>query len=611
MTCHLSDGTGKVVLRFFHFSNAQLEAMKKSPRLRCFGEIRSGHQAFEMVHPEYSHLSDKKNAVDNTLTAFYPSTTGLQQRSLRRLINLALEHCEELVDLLPAQQVSIEPLYSLKDAIQLIHKPTPDTDTDALLEGNHPAQQRLILEELTAHHISLRQLRENSKKQAGITIKSREKLVKQLLEQLPFQLTNAQQRVIDEINTDLQHSYPMSRLVQGDVGSGKTLVAAAAALSVIEAGYQVALMAPTEILAEQHFVNFSQWFEKLGLRVGWFSGKQKVKERRDNNENCALGLTHIAIGTHALFQGDLQFKKLGLIIVDEQHRFGVDQRLALREKGKQGGYYPHQLIMTATPIPRTLAMTACADLDYSVIDELPPGRTPITTVALSNKRRDELIKRIQSYCADGKQVYWVCTLIEESEVLQSQNAEEAVALLTTALPDVSIGLVHGRMKSEEKLSVMTAFKAGDIALLVATTVIEVGVDVPNASLIIIENAERLGLAQLHQLRGRVGRGHVASTCLLLYQAPLSENGHQRIDALRNSNDGFEIAKIDLKMRGPGEIFGNRQTGVLRFKLADLSRDQYLLPQAQSIGQQLLENNQHGNSELTRRWITQSKDYGNV
>lgn len=612
MICHLSDDTGKIILRFFHFSNAQLDAMKQNPRIRCFGEIRSSGQTLEIIHPEYSHLKANKTiVVDDTLTAHYPSTTGLQQRSIRRLIKLALEHSDDLVDLLPSQGVDIKPLYSLDHAIRLIHMPTPDTDTEALLEGSHPAQQRLILEELVAHHISLRQLRENSKKQPSVKISNQQQLVKQLLARLPYQLTKAQQRVIKEINLDLQQSYPMSRLVQGDVGSGKTVVAAAAALMVIESGYQVALMAPTEILAEQHYTNFTEWFEALGLKVGWFTGKQKAKERRDNNENCALGLTHIAIGTHALFQGDLQFQKLGLIIVDEQHRFGVDQRLALREKGKQGDYYPHQLIMTATPIPRTLAMTACADLDYSVINELPPGRTPITTVALSNHRREEVINKISHYCADGKQVYWVCTLIEESEALQSQNAEETVTLLTNALPDISIGLVHGRMKSEEKQCVMSEFKAGHIALLVATTVIEVGVDVPNASLIIIENAERLGLAQLHQLRGRVGRGTTASTCLLLYQSPLSKNGHQRINALRNSNDGFEIAKIDLAMRGPGEVFGNRQTGVLRFKLADLSHDQYLLPQAQSIGQHIIETDQILAKILTQRWIIQSKDYGNV
>jgi ATP-dependent DNA helicase RecG len=417
--------------------------------------------------------------------------------------------------------------------------------------------------------------------------------------------------VIQELFEDMQQSSPMHRLVQGDVGSGKTLVAAAAALFAIESKLQVALIAPTEILAEQHYQNFHDWLEPLNLEVTWVPSKKNRKQHRSSLEDLALGITDIAIGTHALFQKDVQFNQLGLIIVDEQHRFGVDQRLALREKGKQGDHYPHQLIMTATPIPRTLAMTTCADLDYSVIDELPPGRQTIKTVAIANTRRDEIISRIQAICDQGRQVYWVCTLIEESEALQCQAAEKAWELLQENLPTVTIDLVHGRMNGNQKDAVMQAFKKGETQLLVATTVIEVGVDVPNASLMIIENAERLGLSQLHQLRGRVGRGKDASSCVLLYQPPLSETGYRRINALRETGDGFEIARIDLDIRGPGEVFGTRQTGELRFRIADLLRDQYLLPQVQQASLALQQQSPHSVEKLIQRWIHRADDYVNV
>ncbi len=612
LLCQLSDGTGRITLRFFHFSNAQYLSMAKGKRLRCFGEIRRGPQSLEIIHPEYKILSTSSPlSVENTLTPTYPTTEGLQQRSFRRLISLALTHVNELKDLIPASIQQQYQLANIHEALKTLHNPAPDTNVSEFLSGQHPAQKRLIFEEMMAHHISLRKLREQAKQLPGIAIGKGDTLYQKLLKQLPFTLTNAQQRVIKELREDMQQSYPMSRLVQGDVGSGKTLVAAAAALYAIESDFQVALMAPTEILAEQHYKNFTEWLAPLDLEVSWISGKQTAKERRSQVENLLMGITHIAIGTHALFQADVQFKQLGLVIIDEQHRFGVDQRLALREKGQQAEHYPHQLIMTATPIPRTLAMTTCADLDYSVIDELPPGRQAIKTVAIANERRDEIIQRIQSMCAQGNQVYWVCTLIEESEVLQCQNAEDTWELLKENLPSLEIGLIHGRMKPAQKEAVMSAFKQGNIHVLVATTVIEVGLDVPNASLMIIENAERLGLAQLHQLRGRVGRGSTASSCVLLYQAPLSKNSFRRIDALRKSSDGFEIARIDLEIRGPGEVFGTRQTGELRFRIADLARDQGLLPEVQQAAHQVLAQTPEVADKLIKRWIHRADDYSKV
>lgn len=612
LLCSLADGTGRITLRFFHFSNAQYLGMSKGKRLRCFGEIRRGPQSLEIVHPEYKILTGQQTAtVEDSLTPSYPTTEGLQQRSFRRLIALAMTNLSMLEELIPEKIRHKYQLHDLHSALKTLHSPSPDTPISHLLSGQHPAQKRLIFEEMMAHHISLRKLREQAKQLPSVAIGTQDTLYQKLLAQLPFTLTGAQQRVIQELRQDMQQPYPMSRLVQGDVGSGKTLVAAAAALFAIESNFQVALMAPTEILAEQHYQNFKQWLAPLGLEVSWISGKQSAKERRSQVENLLLGVTHIAIGTHALFQADVRFKQLGLVIIDEQHRFGVDQRLALREKGRQADYFPHQLIMTATPIPRTLAMTACADLDYSVIDELPPGRQKVVTVALPNERRDELIQRIQSKCDEGNQVYWVCTLIEESEALQCQNAEETWQLLQEKLPGLKVGLVHGRMKSAEKEATMSAFKAGELQVLVATTVIEVGVDVPKATLMIIENAERLGLAQLHQLRGRVGRGTTASSCVLLYQAPLSNNAHRRIDALRKSSDGFEIARIDLEIRGPGEVFGTRQTGELRFKIADLARDQALLPDVQEAAQALLQDSPETCDKLIERWIFRADDYAAI
>lgn len=609
LLCQLSDGTGHITLRFFHFSNAQYMSMTKGKTIRCFGEIRYGPQSLEIIHPEYKLISATNTIeVEDTLTPTYPTTEGLQQRSFRRLIGLALDNIEELEELIPLE---IQQKYQLADieiALKTLHHPPPNTHVNKLLSGRHPAQKYLIFEEMMAHHISLRKLREQAKQLPGLAINNKGTLYKKLLKQLPFTLTKAQQRVIKELRKDLQQGYPMNRLVQGDVGSGKTLVAAAAALYAIESGFQVALMAPTEILAEQHHHNFKQWLKPLELEVSWIGGKQTARERRSEVENLLLGITHIAIGTHALFQANVQFNQLGLVIIDEQHRFGVDQRLALREKGKQADYYPHQLIMTATPIPRTLAMTACADLDYSVVDELPPGRQAIKTVALPNDRRDEIIQRINHICSEGNQVYWVCTLIEESEVLQCQNVEETCELLIKSLPELNIDLVHGRMKSEQKDLVMSLFKQSKIDILVATTVIEVGVDVPNASLMVIENAERLGLAQLHQLRGRVGRGTTASSCVLLYQPPLSKNSFRRINALRKNNDGFEIARIDLEIRGPGEVFGTRQTGELNFRIANLARDQVYLPDVQQAAHEVMMKSPEVGEKLIKRWINQTEDY---
>lgn len=610
MICQLSDNSGTTItLRFFHFSNAQQKNLSKGTLVRCFGEIRQGHHSLEIVHPEYKIITEHSPLeLTDRLTPTYPSTKGLQQKTLHRLTAEAIKHIEQLEETFPDSLRQKYKLMTLAEALITLHQPTPESSVEQLLNTNHPAQQRLIFEELIAHHLSLRKFREYSRQIKGMQLSGNDNLTNRLLASLPFTLTRAQQRVIKEIKQDMHQTYPMGRLVQGDVGSGKTLVAASAALTAIETGYQVALMVPTEILAEQHFKSFTEWFEPLKLRVTLLSGKQKVALRRDNIENIALGLSKIVIGTHALFQDAVTFQKLGLLIIDEQHRFGVHQRLALREKGKQGDCYPHQLVMTATPIPRTLAMTAYADMDYSVIDELPSGRKPINTVVLPNTRREAIIERINAVCLQGAQAYWVCTLIEESEALQCQDAEETLALLTKNLPELQVGLVHGRMSAVEKDAAMHAFKSANTHLLVATTVIEVGVDVPNASLMIIENAERLGLAQLHQLRGRVGRGTASSHCLLMYQAPLSEIAHKRLDALRNSNDGFEISRIDLEIRGPGDVFGTRQTGELQFRIADLLRDQELLLTIQEAAEVIIKKYPEKIEPLIDRWIRTDEDY---
>ena len=610
LVCQINDGTGRLTLRFFNFTAAQKNAFSAGKIIRCFGEVRRGRVGFEMSHPEYS-ISDTSNEqpVATTLTPVYSTTEGLKQLSIRALseqaINLLNKYSVE--ELLPSQwQLSS---MALSDALLLLHRPPNDVDVTALEQGTHPAQQRLVFEELLAQNLSLLKVREQGQQVKAVALNPVNTLESQFLEQLPFAPTNAQSRVVAEIKGDMQHAYPMMRLVQGDVGSGKTLVAALSALTAIAQGFQVALMAPTEILSEQHGVNFTTWFNQLGITVAWLGGKTKGKERVATLEKIASGEAQMIVGTHALFQDEVKFNNLVLIVIDEQHRFGVHQRLSLREKGKFGDCYPHQLVMTATPIPRTLAMTAYADLETSVIDELPPGRTPITTVALPDTRRDDIIARVKLACNEqGRQVYWVCTLIDESEVLQCQAAEDSALQLKEALPELNVGLVHGRMKSAEKQAIMSEFKAGNIHVLVATTVIEVGVDVPNASLIIIENPERLGLAQLHQLRGRVGRGATASHCVLLYHAPLSHTAQKRLGVLRDSNDGFVIAERDLEIRGPGEVLGTKQTGLAEFKIADLTRDKHILNQVRPIAQQMLKQHPEVVDPLIQRWLGNKQNY---
>lgn len=608
----VSDGTGSITLRFFHFGALQRTMLSPGNQVRCFGEIRTGKWGLEMMHPEFSLIDADSDLQEDALTPVYPTTEGVKQLTLRNLTDQSLALLDQgaLTDLLPegmyAQQVS------LAEALHLVHRPPPDAGLTLLEEGRHPSQQRLILEELLAHHLSVLKVRQQSDAQPGIPIAVDNRLVSQLLGALPFSPTGAQQRVVSEIQNDMQRSRPMMRLVQGDVGSGKTLVAALAALSAIGAGYQVALMAPTELLAEQHANNFRDWLAPLGIEVGWLAGKLKGKTRAQVLEQLASGHIQMLVGTHAIFQENVIYQQLALVIVDEQHRFGVHQRLALREKGEVQGRFPHQLIMTATPIPRTLAMTAYADLDTSVIDELPPGRTPVTTVVIPDTRREDIISRVLDACQNhGRQAYWVCTLIDESEVLQCQAAEDAAITLRTALPTLKVGLVHGRLKPAEKAGVMAQFKAGELDLLVATTVIEVGVDVPNASIMIIENPERLGLAQLHQLRGRVGRGAVESQCVLLYQSPLSKTATQRLTVLRESSDGFYIAQRDLEIRGPGELMGTRQTGIAELRIADLVRDARLIPQVQDIAERLWQEYPSHAQAIINRWVGYKEQYGHA
>ena len=611
----ITDGSGSLILRFFHFSAVQKGNLVRGVRLRCFGEVRRGPTALELIHPEYSRLDDSdEHAVEETLTPIYPTTEGMHQLSWRSMTERALamldEQPELLQEWLPPELLERYNLPALLESLRFLHRPPPDAPQHLLLEGAHPAQRRLAFEELLAHQISLRKLRHEQRRTAAPILDGETQLKAALLASLPFTLTAAQQRVVAEISTDLKQQHPMMRLVQGDVGSGKTVVAALAAIQAVEAGHQVVLMAPTELLAEQHLRNFQGWLEPLGVKVAWLTGRHKGKKREQILATLADGSADVVVGTHALFQGDVQFHALGLAIIDEQHRFGVHQRLALREKGAEKGRVPHQLIMTATPIPRTLAMSAYADLDLSVIDELPPGRKPVATVVIPDSRRDEVISRVRSACKAGRQAYWVCTLIEESEALQCQAAEDTAALLTESLPELSVGLVHGRLKASEKEQIMLDFKAGKLDLLVATTVIEVGVDVPNASLMIIENPERLGLAQLHQLRGRVGRGSAESHCLLMYHL-LSERARERLSTMRATNDGFVIAQKDLELRGPGEVLGTRQTGEMQLRIADLIHHQPLLPEVQQAAEIILEHYPDHAQPLVKRWLGQKTEYGAV
>jgi ATP-dependent DNA helicase RecG len=601
----MSDGQGSITLRFFNFNAGMKNQFSEGRRVHAYGEIKRGMNGLEIIHPDYTFTAqdEVQNDLPTTLTPVYSTTEGLRQITLRNLTDqaLALVKKSAITELIPSGLAPNS--LTLEQALDIIHRPPADIDLERFEQGRHPAQIRLITEELLAQHLSMLAIRHQGHQDSAIALPAANKLKTAFLQQLPFRPTRAQARVSQEIERDLGLPHPMMRLVQGDVGSGKTLVAALAALNALEQGYQVALMAPTELLAEQHSLNFSAWFEPLGIKIGWLAGKLKGKARELALEDIASGAAQMVVGTHALFQQQVVFNNLALIIIDEQHRFGVHQRLELREKGTKQGYHPHQLIMTATPIPRTLAMTAYADLDTSVIDELPPGRTPIQTVAIPDTKRDMIVERIRMACLDeGKQAYWVCTLIDESEVLEAQAAEDIAQELRDRLPDLKIGLVHGRMKSKEKQEVMNQFKSNQLQLLVATTVIEVGVDVPNASLMIIENPERLGLAQLHQLRGRVGRGSVASHCVLLYHAPLSQTAQKRLGVLRESNDGFIIAQRDLEIRGPGELLGTKQTGLADFKIADLMRDQYLIPEVQKLARHLHQEYPTQAQAIIERWL---------
>jgi ATP-dependent DNA helicase RecG len=648
----IDDGRGALLLRFFYFSRAQVSAMRPGQRLRCFGEVRQGPQMLEMIHPEL-HLvgvdaepephpephsgpgadpdagsgpspnpgpgpGPDAGATCNRLTAIYPTTEGLQQANLRALTNQALDWLERdpeiLVDWVPAQLSRPLELPSLVEALLFVHRPPADGAAEliqTLLERSHPAVQRLAFDEMLAHQLALRRLRRARLARPAPRLAADSVLRARLHAALPFALTGAQQRVVEEIAADLARPRPMMRLLLGDVGSGKTVVAALAALQAIEAHHQVALMAPTELLSEQHLQSLQGWLAPLGIELAWLSGRHGGSERAAILSRIASGEAQVVVGTHALFQAEVQFDRLGLVIIDEQHRFGVHQRLSLREKGEREGRVPHQLIMTATPIPRSLAMSIYGDLDLSEIDELPPGRQPIVTVAVPDSRRDEVIARVQASCRQGRQAYWVCTLVEESDALQAQAAEEAAADLRERLPGVRIGLVHGRIKAQERAPVMAAFKAGELDLLVATTVIEVGVDVPNASLMIIENPERLGLAQLHQLRGRVGRGTLESACVLLYHPPLTRAARERLEILRRESSGFRIAEADLRMRGAGEVLGTRQAGAIQFRLAEPMRDSQLAIWARQGADQLLEQWPDRVDPLIHRWLGARDGYGQV
>ncbi len=613
LVCMFSDNTGTLMLRFFHFYPAQQQQLQPGVKLRCFGEVRHGYHCLELIHPEYQRINGDNPllTVQTHLTPIYPSTEGLQQNQLRSLIDQALV-AHPLEEYLPEPVLTRFNFPKLTEALQTLHHLPTDISTEELETGQHPCQRRLAFEELLAQHLSLHLLRTQVRTRLAPSLTQVGPLSQQFLANLPFQLTVAQRRVYAEIANDLRDTHPMQRLVQGDVGSGKTVVAALSALQAIESGYQVAVMAPTELLSEQHKNTFTQWFQPLDIQVTWLTGSLTKKKREHAFEAIATGQAALVIGTHALFQKDVEFHKLGLVIVDEQHRFGVHQRLALRNKGSQDGFYPHQLIMTATPIPRTLAMTAYADLDTSSIDELPPGRSPVTTVIIPNTRREEVMERICHACTQGRQAYWVCTLIEESDFLQCQAAENTAQQLKEALSELRIGLLHGRMKTKDKEPVMTEFKAGQLDLLVATTVIEVGVDVPNASLMIIENAERLGLAQLHQLRGRVGRGAQQSHCVLLYQPPLVEPALSRLATIRETHDGFAIAQKDLELRGPGEVLGTRQTGVMNLRMADLQKHKDLLGLVTKVGKLMTEEYPQPCQLLIQRWIKQEGwHYGEV
>jgi ATP-dependent DNA helicase RecG len=613
LLCRIADGSGMLTLRFFYFSASQQHGLARGTRLRCFGEVRRGPSGLEMVHPEYRRIVADAAPLEDSLTPIYPLTEGVPQGRLRALIGEALWELERtgLPDFLP-QGAGLPPgLPTLTESLNYLHHPPIAARLSELAAGRHPAQRRLAFEELLAHHLALKVRKRQLKADPAWALADAAGLARRFIGALPFSLTSAQGRALRDVESDLATGVPMVRLLQGDVGCGKTVIAAAAAARAAGSGMQAALMAPTELLAEQHWRNFRDWFAPLGFTVALVSGSQPARTRRSALATIASGEIQLVVGTHALFQEGMDFARLALVIVDEQHRFGVQQRLRLAEKGQQQGRVPHQLIMTATPIPRTLAMTAYADLDISVIEELPPGRTPVQTVVVPASRRAQVVARIVAACRAGRQAYWVCPLIEESDELRAQAAEETAAALSEALPGVRVGLVHGRMPGPAKDQAMLAFKSGKLQLLVATTVIEVGVDVPNATLMVIENAERMGLAQLHQLRGRVGRGTAASTCVLLYQAPLSALARERLKAIRESNDGFAIARRDLELRGPGELLGTRQTGLAQLRVADLMRDADLLPRVQACAEKLIASHPANIAPLAARWIGAGERYGRI
>jgi ATP-dependent DNA helicase RecG len=610
----IGDGSGQITLRFFYFSRKQQAQFKQGTSVSCFGDIRVGPGGLEVVHPEYRILrAGQEVSVADALTPVYPMTEGIAQGRLRTLVAQALAMMEKnpAADLLPADVLDEFALPSLHDALVFLHKPPPEANLEVIMGGKHPCQIRLSFEELLAHYMSLRNLRHLARKENAVALSDATDALSKFVSNLPYELTAAQKRVIEEIGADVCLPHPMMRLIQGDVGSGKTVVAATACLRAVSSGVQAVVMAPTELLAEQHWQNFSAWFRDFDVELAWLSGSQRQADRRASLEAIESGRASLIIGTHALFQEGVQFNNLALVVIDEQHRFGVHQRMALRDKGASGNTIPHQLVMTATPIPRTLAMAAYADLDTSVIDELPPGRRPVQTVALPDTRRAEVIERVRQACTNGQQTYWVCPLIEESDVLDYQAAEASFEMLTEALSSLRVGLVHGRMKAPAKEKVMRQFKQGEIDVLVATTVIEVGVDVPNASLMIVENAERMGLSQLHQLRGRVGRGAAQSHCVMLYKQPLGQLARSRLAILRDTNDGFLIAQRDLELRGPGELLGTKQTGLPDYRIADLVRDAELMPKVQIAAEKIQRDHPQAAIDITRRWLGDAHQYGKV
>jgi ATP-dependent DNA helicase RecG len=616
MTATLIDDTGELTLRFFHFSSSQLKGLSDGKRVLCFGEPRRSGNRIEIIHPQYQVLQEHESVtLSDRLEPVYPTTKGLQQKRLQSLVDKALKWAEKqktvFEDVLVDMPTMVTENMPMLDMLNEVHKPRADVDKQALFDRQHPAQKRLVFDELLAHHLSIMKIRVRSNLRKSYKLKSNGSLVKPFMQNLPFKLTNAQASVLEEIKKDMSADHPMMRLVQGDVGSGKTVVALVACLYAVENQYQAAIMAPTELLAEQHYRYFTNQLLPLGIQVAWLASGLPAKKKREMLELISTGTAAIVVGTHALFQDGVEFKNLAVSITDEQHRFGVQQRLQLSQKGSEDTIYPHQLTMTATPIPRTLAMSMYAHLDYSVIDELPPGRKPITTVAIADSRRDDVIKRIREACREGAQAYWVCSLIEESDTLQSQAATDTHAYLQVQLNGLNIGLLHGRLQSAEKDAVMQDFINKKINVLVATTVIEVGVDVPNASLMIVENAERFGLAQLHQLRGRVGRGKKQSSCVLLYKTPLGDLAKKRLEALRNTTDGFELARIDLEMRGPGEVLGTKQSGDMQMRIANLSKDLALLPDVQKAAHWLLENHPERVETVLRRWLGNAVEYANA